>query len=111
MNYHGYCGYDSGLDRVHYTHEITTNHHSDRLEYKSVSYTMVYTPCFEEVYLHIRNQSSCLCPTSFLKAGLHCNHFFICRICCFLKIKINKMGWMQKRKPSLGDIEVIIPIM
>ena len=41
------------------------------LEYKSVSYTMVYTPCFKEVYHNIGNQSSCLCVTSFLKAGLY----------------------------------------
>ena len=41
------------------------------LEYKSVSYTMVYTPCFEEEYFGIKNQSSCLCVESFLKAGLY----------------------------------------
>ena len=40
--------------------------------YKSVSYTMVYTPCFEEAYLDIRNQPGCLPVTSFLKAGLYC---------------------------------------
>ena len=38
----------------------------------SVSYTMLYTPCFEGVYLDIRNQPGCLCVTSFLKAGLYC---------------------------------------
>ena len=42
------------------------------LEYNSVSYTMVCTPCFEEVYLHIRNQSDCFCETSFGKAELSC---------------------------------------
>ena len=31
------------------------------LEYKSVSYTTVYTPCFEEIYSSIRNQSGCFC--------------------------------------------------
>ena len=41
-------------------------------DYKSVSYNMVYKPCFEEVYLDIRNQSGCLRVTSFLKAGLYC---------------------------------------
>ena len=38
----------------------------------SVSYTMVHTLCFEEVYLDIRNQSGCLRVMSFLKAGLYC---------------------------------------
>ena len=33
---------------------------------------MVYKPCFEEVYLDIRNQSGCLCVMSFLKAVLYC---------------------------------------
>ena len=42
------------------------------LENKSVSYTMVYTPCFEEIYSNIRNQSGCFCEMSFLKAGLYC---------------------------------------
>ena len=46
------------------------------LEYKSVPYTMVYAPCFEEVYLNIRNQSGCFCETSFLKAGLYCTRIF-----------------------------------
>ena len=32
-------------------------------------FLMVYTPCFEEVYLNVRNQSGCFCETSFLKAG------------------------------------------
>ena len=36
---------------------------------KSVSYTMVYTPCFEEIYSNIRNQSGCFCELSFLKGG------------------------------------------
>ena len=43
------------------------------LEYESVSYTMVYAPCLEEVYLDIRNYSGYLCATSFLKAGHNCN--------------------------------------
>ena len=43
------------------------------LEYESVSYAMVYTPCFQEVYLDIRNQSGCLCVMCFLKARLYCN--------------------------------------
>ena len=34
---------------------------------------MAYTPCCEEVYLDIRNQSGCLCVMSFLKARLYCN--------------------------------------
>ena len=42
------------------------------LQYNSVSYTIVYTPCFEEVYLNIRNQSDCFCETSFLKARFYC---------------------------------------
>ena len=42
------------------------------LDYKSFSYTMVYTPGFKEVYLDIRNQSGCHCVKSFLKAGLYC---------------------------------------
>ena len=33
---------------------------------------MVYTPCFEEIYSNIRNQSGCFCEMSFLKAGLYC---------------------------------------
>ena len=37
---------------------------------------MAYTPCFEEVYLDIRNQSGCLCVMSFLKAGLYCRSMF-----------------------------------
>ena len=41
--------------------------------YYYVSYTMIYTPCFEEVYLNIGNQSGCFCETSFLKAGLYCS--------------------------------------
>ena len=48
------------------------NNFDSCLKYKSVSYTMVYTPCFEEVYLDIRNRSGCLCVMSFLKAGLYC---------------------------------------
>ena len=40
--------------------------------FKSVSDTMVYTLCLEEVHLNIRNQSGCFCETSFLKAGLYC---------------------------------------
>ena len=28
-------------------------------------YRPVYTPCFEEVYLDLRNQSACLCVTTF----------------------------------------------
>ena len=38
-------------------------------EYKNVSYTMVYTPCFEEVYLNIRNQSGRFLLNEFLKGG------------------------------------------
>ena len=33
---------------------------------------MVYTPCFEEIYSNIRNQSGCFSEMSFLKAGLYC---------------------------------------
>ena len=51
------------------------NNFDSCLEYKSVSYTMVYTPCFEEIYPNIRNQSGCLCDMSFLKAGLYCSCF------------------------------------
>ena len=51
---------------------VFLNYFDSCLEYKSVSYTMVYTPYFEEVYLDIRNQSGRLCVTSFLKAGLYC---------------------------------------
>ena len=42
------------------------------LEYKSVAYTMVHTPSFEEAYLSIRNQSGCFSEMSFSKAGLYC---------------------------------------
>ena len=42
------------------------NNFDSCLEYKSVSYTMVYTPCFEEIYSNIRNQSGCFCEMSFL---------------------------------------------
>ena len=48
------------------------NNFDSCLEYKSVSYTMVYnTPCFEEVYLDIRDQSGCLLSlcNEFLKGG------------------------------------------
>ena len=31
-----------------------------------VSYAMVYTPCFEELYFHIRTRSGWFCETSFL---------------------------------------------
>ena len=48
------------------------NNFDSCLQYKSVSYTVVYTPCFEEVYLNIRNQSGCFCKASFLKVGLYC---------------------------------------
>ena len=48
------------------------NNFDSCLECKSVSYTMVYTPCFEEIYSNIRNQSGCFCEMSFLKAGLYC---------------------------------------
>ena len=34
---------------------------------------MVYTPCFEEIYSNIRNQSGCFCEMSFLKARLYCS--------------------------------------
>ena len=40
------------------------NNFDSCLECKSVSYTMVYIPCFQEVYLNIRNQSGCLCYKS-----------------------------------------------
>ena len=36
----------------------------------------LYIPCFEEVYLNIRNQSGCFCETSFLKAGLTLFQFY-----------------------------------
>ena len=48
------------------------NNFDSCLECTSVSYIMVYIPCFEEVYLSIKNQSGCFCETSFLKAGLYC---------------------------------------
>ena len=48
------------------------NNFDSCLEYKSVSYTMVYTAYFEEVYLNIRNQSRCFYETSFLKVRLYC---------------------------------------
>ena len=44
-------------------------HFDNCLEHKSVSYTMVHTPCIEEVCHDIGHKSGCLCPTSFLKAG------------------------------------------
>ena len=42
------------------------------IKHKSVSYTMVYTPCFEEVYFNKRNQLGCFGETSFLKVELYC---------------------------------------
>ena len=49
------------------------NNFDSCLEYKIVSYTLVYKPCFEEVYLDIRNQSgSLLC-----EAGLYCRVVFL----------------------------------
>ena len=36
---------------------------------KSVSYTMVYTPCFEEIYCKIRSQSGCFLWNEFPKGG------------------------------------------
>ena len=48
------------------------NNFNSCLEYKSVSFTMAYTPCFEEENLDIRKQSGCLCVTSFLMAGHYC---------------------------------------
>ena len=44
----------------------------ETLLYIDASYSMVHIPCFEKVYLQIRNQSGCFCETSFLKAGLYC---------------------------------------
>ena len=38
----------------------------------NVSYTMVRSPYFEEVYLNVSNQSGCFCEMSFLKTGLFC---------------------------------------
>ena len=46
-----------------YFKNVFLNNFDSCLEYESFSYTMVYTPCFEEAYLNIRNQSSCLCVT------------------------------------------------
>ena len=59
------------------------------LEYKNVSFTMVYTPCSEEVYLSIRNQSGCFCETSFLKAGLYCTPKL-----CWVYVHLFVKAWM-----------------
>ena len=41
-------------------------------EYENVSYTMVYTSCFEGSHFYIRNRSGWFCETSFLTVGLYC---------------------------------------
>ena len=43
---------------------IYFNNFDSCLEYEIVSYTMVHTPCFEEIYSNIRNQSGCFCEMS-----------------------------------------------
>ena len=50
------------------------------MECLSVSYTMVYTPCFQDVCLNIRNQSDSFCEKSFLKAGLYCINMVLPRL-------------------------------
>ena len=53
---------------------LTILYLDSRLERRSVSYTMVYRPCFEKAYLNKRNQSGCLREMSFLKAGFYCTY-------------------------------------
>ena len=48
------------------------NNFDSCLECESFSFTMLYTPCFEEVYLNKQNQPGCFCETSSLKAGRYC---------------------------------------
>ena len=59
---------------------------------------MVYTPCFEEVYLNIRNQSGCFCGMSFLEAGLYCTVPGVLR-------KIPKFARLRDG-PKLPDIKL-----
>ena len=73
-------------------------------EYKSVSCTMVCTPCLEGVYLDIRNQLGCLCVTSFLKAELSVYQYFAndkntCTVLFFETVYITSSPYHTKSAP------------